>query len=365
MKKLLIVTGELSGSIYGEKLAGELSPHLKIYGVFCRDVKGVKRIYDSKKIAVFGLFEVLKKLPEIARAKRRIGEFLSKEKPDAVLLIDFPGFNLQIAREAKKRGIKVFYFIPPKLWAWGERRINKIKSVVDKLFVIFPFEVEFYRERGVEAVYVGNPLVDLVKPSSEREEFFSRWGFSVEKPLIALMPGSRKSEVEKLFPLMKEVVERLFPNFQFGLAVASSIGERWFKKEGGNGRIRLIPEEERYDLLYYATSGIIASGTASLEAALAGLPHVVVYKVNPLTFYIAKKVVRLSRISLPNIIAGDEVVPELLQGEANAERVVEALEALLFKKEKLRKELNEKVKSKLEGGAVRKLSEEILKELEA
>jgi len=361
MKKLLIVTGELSGSIYGRKIAGELSPHLRLYGVLHTEVEGVERIYDSREITAFGLFEAVKKLPQIIRAKRLIGEFLEREKPDAVLLIDFPGFNLKVAAEAKKRGIKVLYFIPPKLWAWGEGRAKKLKELVDRLFVIFPFEVEFYRRFGIEATFVGNPLFEIAKPKLRKEEFFSKTG--LKEPLYALLPGSRESEINYLLEPLLKTARSL--KGEKAIPVASTVDFEKIKKlrDRLNPRVALLGEEIRYELMACSELGVIASGTASLEAALLNLPHVVVYRLNRLTYWIAKRVVKTEFVSLPNIIAGREVVPELLQDGVNPSRILKAIEEVEKRRKEIKEALKEEVAGRLKGECFKKLREEILEEL--
>jgi lipid-A-disaccharide synthase len=260
MKKLLIVTGELSGFIYAREIVGELSPFFEIFGVFTEEVPGSRRILDSKELTAFGLFEVISKLPNILRGKRRIVSFLESEKPDAVLLIDFPGFNLQIAKEAKKRGFKVLYFIPPKVWAWGRRRVEKLRAYCDRIFVIFPFEVPFYSQFGIDVTYVGNPLVDMVKPNRKRREFLET--FEIGEPFYALLPGSRPSEIRYLLPTLKEFSESFGGNWV--IPVADTVKELF--KDFQSKNVKLVPESERYNVLRYSEAGVIASGTASLEA---------------------------------------------------------------------------------------------------
>lgn len=361
MKKLLIVTGELSGSIYGERIARELSPSLKLYGVFHREVSGVERIYDSKEITAFGLFEVLRKVPRILKAKKLISEFLDREKPEAVLLIDFPGFNLKVAQEAKKRGIKVLYFIPPKLWAWGKGRVKKIKELVDRLFVIFPFEVDFYRGFGVEATFVGNPLFDIVKPSLTKEEFSRKTGLSEE--LYCLLPGSRESEISYLLKPLLETSKVFKGNWAIPVASTVDFHRVKLKRDRINPSVKLLPESLRYDLMSNSRLGVIASGTASLEAALLNLPHVVVYRLNPLTYWVARKVVKTKFVSLPNIIAGREVLPELLQDRVEPKEILRALEEVDRKRDEIKEALREEVVNKLKENCFKRLAEEILEEL--
>ncbi|RUM44205.1 MAG: lipid-A-disaccharide synthase [Desulfurobacterium sp.] len=361
MKKLLIVTGELSGFNYVKELVPYLSSDFKLYGVFLEEVEGAERILDSKELLSFGLFEALRKLPSILRGKRKVVSFLRSERPDAVLLVDFPGFNLKIAELAKELGIKVLYFISPKFWAWGEWRVKRIKRVVDRMFVIFPFEVELYRRYSVDVTYVGNPLKDLVKPTLSSEEFLKK--FNLSRPLFALLPGSRPSEVDSLLEPMLLAVRGLKGSFALPVASSVNFGEVEERVKKVHPKVKLIPESERYNLLFSADAGVIASGTASLEASLAELPHVVVYKLHPLTFAVARRVVKIPFVSLPNIIAGKKVVAELLQDDVTPERIKGELLKVLDRKEEVKKLLREEVNSKLKGGAIKRLAEEIKLEL--
>ena len=361
MKKLLIVSGELSGSLYASKLVEELPPWVKVFGVFTGEVKGAEKLFDASTITAFGLFEGLKKLPSLIKAKRKIEEFIERERPDAVLLIDFPGFNLKVAEVAKKRGVRVFYFIPPKLWAWGAWRVKKLKALVDRLFLIFPFEVDFYRSFGVEAVFVGNPLVDMVRPELSKSEFLSKT--SLSEPLFTLMPGSRESEVNYLLKPLLETAKEF--NGSWAIPVASTVNYEKVKKlrDEVNPSVALLSQSSRYSLMAYSKAGVIASGTASLEGALSLLPHAVVYRLNSLTFALAKRLVKTKFVSLPNIIAGREILPELLQERVNPKDIRRALEGLLEREEEVRRALKEEVVERLPGGCFKRLSEELAEEL--
>jgi len=357
MKKILIITGELSGFLYAKEVVKEFPQDFRVFGVFLDEIPGTVRIYDSKELLSFGLIEVLEKLPKILEGKRKIVSFLEKEKPDAVLLIDFPGFNLKVAREAKKRGIKVFYFIPPKLWAWGKWRAKYLREYTDKVFVIFPFEEEFYRKLGVNAQFVGNPLVDIVKPEVDKEEFFRET--ELEGDFFALLPGSRPTEINYLLKPLKEFAESF--GGKWVIPVAESVRELF--RDFRSKNVRLVPENRRYSVMAYAKAGVIASGTASLEGALLGLPHVVVYKLNPLSYWVAKRLVKLPFVSLPNLIAGKEVVPELLQERVNRKELWNTFSLLLENGERVRELLKEEVASRLKGGAVKRVVEEIVSEV--
>ncbi|SNR88356.1 lipid-A-disaccharide synthase [Desulfurobacterium atlanticum] len=366
MKKLLIVTGELSGFNYAREIVKRLRGKYKITGVFLDDIDGAETLFSAKNITAFGLFEAITKLPAIRKGLKTIENYLKSGKPDAVLLIDFPGFNLKVAEIAKSQGIKVLYFISPKFWAWNYKRGEKIVKFVNRMFVIFPFEVELYRKLGFDATYVGNPLVEMVKPSKGEREFLET--LRLKNNPILLMPGSRPSEIRYLLkPLLltAKEIKKQFPYIEFVLPVAESLSFESIKNLTQNvfNNVKLVKGEEAYNCMFYSQFGIIASGTASLEAAIAGLPHIVVYKLHPLTFMVAKRVVKLPFISLPNIIAGEKVVREVLQKDVNPANLTEIFTSNFKQKEKIKEKLKMKVKPKLKGNAIENLCLEIEKEL--
>ncbi|OMH40120.1 lipid-A-disaccharide synthase [Desulfurobacterium indicum] len=362
MKKLLIVTGELSAFNYAREIVNELKNEIELYGVLLENLEGVKNIYDAKRLTAFGLFEAISKLPEIRKGLKTIKNFLKKEKPDAVLLIDFPGFNMRVTEIAKKEGIKVFYFISPKFWAWNYKRGKKIAKLVDKMFVIFPFEVKLYRKFGLEAIYVGNPLVDMVKPAIPETIFFKNYNLT-KKPIL-LMPGSRESEIKYLLETILETAVKIKiskPEEEFILPVAESLDFELISRKTKKIApfVKIVKGSEVYNAMFYSKSGIIASGTASLEAAIALLPHVVIYKLHPLTFTIAKRLVKTKYISLPNIIAEEKIVPELIQKDATPRKIKETLMEIEINNEQIKNDLSEKVKEKLKGNAIKTLCEEV------
>jgi lipid-A-disaccharide synthase len=357
--RLLVVSGELSGSLYAREVIERLRGKVELSGVFHGEVEGAEKLLDPFEITAFGIFEGVRKLPAILRAKGVIEDFLRRKKPEGALLIDFPGFNLKVASICKSLGVKVFYFIPPKLWAWGEWRIKKLKELVDRLFVVFPFEVDFYRERGVEATFVGNPLVDMVKPGEG-----GTWKRPETEELYCAMPGSRESEVKRL---LKPIMEAsLIKGGTWVVPVAESLEVDRVKEEVKrlNPKAIPLPQEERYRAMALSRAGVISSGTASLEAALLGLPHVVVYRLNRLTYALAKRLVKTPFVSLPNIIAGRELLPELLQEKVNGREIVKSLEGLLERREEIGRALLEEVRGRLKGNCFENLTQAILEELE-
>ncbi len=360
MRRLFLITGELSAQNYAEEIVGKLKGEFEIFTVSLKSIEGSKRVLDANEITAFGLFESLKKLPSVYRGFLKVKRFMEREKPDAVLLIDFPGFNLKVASLARRMGIKVLYFISPKFWAWGRGRARRIAGIVDRMYVIFPFEVDLYRRVGLDAVYVGNPVVDRVKAKVSREEFLSRFSLEEDKPIVCLLPGSRMSEIKYLLSPLLKTAKRL-KAFQFILPVAESLpfGAVKGMAEGKAGNVRLIPGAFVYDAMLYSDAGVVASGTATLEAAVAGLPHVVVYRLNRFTYQVAKRVVRVKHISLPNIVAGKEVVRELIQDDVTPENVERELLMAYRSRNRLREVLKSEVKARLKPGAVENLCSRI------
>jgi len=365
MKRLLVVTGELSALNYAKEIVRSLRDKLEIYTVSLAEIEGAKRVLDANLITAFGIFEAARKLPSIYRGFRQVKAFLKEEKPDAVLLIDFPGFNLKVAKAAKELGIKVIYFISPKFWAWGEKRGRLISKVVDRMYVIFPFEVELYRKFGLNAIYVGNPVVDRVKPLLTRDEFLRKFGISGERLTIALLPGSRFSEIKYVLPPMLQASKILGNRFQFILPVAKSLPFNVVKREvmSVNPEVKVVPGDYVYDVMFYSDVGIVTSGTATLESAVAGLPHVAVYKLNRFTYYIAKKLVKVNHIALPNIVAGKEVVRELIQDEVTPEIISDEVRRLIETRERLSEKLRSEVAIKLKPKAIERLCSFLNKDL--
>ncbi|WP_457568530.1 lipid-A-disaccharide synthase [Desulfurobacterium sp.] len=362
MKKLLIVTGELSAFNYARKIAEQLKEDAELYGVLLEELDGVKTIFNARKLTAFGIFEAITKLPQIRKGLKTIKDFLQTTKPDAVLLIDFPGFNMKVAEMARKEGIKVFYFISPKFWAWNYKRGEKIARLVDRMFVIFPFEVELFKKFNLEATYVGNPLIDMVKPDKSRESFLK--SCNLKRSPILLMPGSRDSEIKYLLPVMlktAKILKEKNPDEEFILPIASSLNFNHIKEIISSEApfIKTVHGKEAYNAMFYSRIGVIASGTASLEAAIAGLPHVVIYKLHPLTYLIAKRLVKTKHISLPNIIAGREIVPEIIQKNATPENIAKSLNFIEANAKNIKSSIKKEVTNKLKGNAIKTLCKEL------
>jgi lipid-A-disaccharide synthase len=267
-----------------------------------------------------GFIEVLKHLPYIKQVMDSMVENVRKEKPDIVLLIDYPGFNLKFARMVKKYCKKIVYYISPQLWAWGKRRIKKIKTLIDKMIVIFPFEKEFYKKNGIDVDFVGHPLLEILDDFEyqKKEDFIDKYGFTVNSKLLAVFPGSRIQEVKKHLPIVNDVLIKLLNQnkINIGLAVTSTIPLEIYKQFISDDRIKLI-KNDQYNLLKHADLALVKSGTTTVEAACFEVPMIIFYKTSFINFLIGRLLVKIDSFGMVNIIAGEKIVPELLQNEVN------------------------------------------------
>jgi lipid-A-disaccharide synthase len=335
--KYFIIAGEASGDLHASHLMAELKKRdsLAEFRFFGGDLmvgQGGELLKHYHEMAFMGLFPVLMNLHKIKRnftlAENKLLEF----KPDVLILVDYPGFNLRMASFAKSHGIKVFYYISPKIWAWKTKRVHKIKEFVDEIFTIFPFETEFYHKYGVKVNYVGNPTIDelTVRPNKNQtfEEFVVKNGLS-QKPIIALLAGSRNHEISRILPVMSKATER-FPQYQFVIAGAPSQVQEQYRRALGNYKIPVL-FGQTYDLLQHSQAALVASGTATLETAVLNVPQVVCYRIEAgrLGSWIKDQIVKVPYISLVNLITGREVVKELFQEKCTPITVGDELERIL------------------------------------
>ena len=372
MARILISAGEASGDLYaGAVTRGikQLNPEAEVFGMGgdCLREAGGEVLFDIKDHSLMGFVEVLKKLPDVWKLRNAFIDLMEKRKPDVLLTIDYPGFNMRLAKLAKERGINVVYFIAPQVWAWRPGRAADVAKVTDKIACIFPFECDFYKSYGADIEFIGHPLVDTVKPSLSRKEAEELAGKRTGHPLILLMPGSREMEIQRLLPVMLDAVKILKqkrPELDFAIpraaTIAKDILEDSIRQAGLN--IRLI-EGHNYDVMSVADLAIVTSGTVTLEAAMCGLGCEILYKSSPVSFWIAKRVVKIPNIGLPNIVAGRQIEPELLQDDCTPENIsstaLELLEPERFAQ--LQRDLQE-VKEKLgEPGAVKRVAELVLR----
>jgi lipid-A-disaccharide synthase len=332
--RFLISAGEASGELYGARLIEALRrrmPAAEFFGVTGQRMRdaGCETIIDAHQISVVGLAEVLTHLPRIYGKFKQVVREAKARRPDAAILIDFPDFNLRLAREMHALGIPAIYYVSPQLWAWRAGRIEQIKRYVRKVLVIFPFEEQFYRERGVLAEYVGHPLADEELPSVSREMFAHENRLDTSKTWIALLPGSRRKEVSLNLPGVLETAAQLDGNYQMVLPVASSLEHRWLQASVLRANIPITLTKNARSTLLHARAAIVASGTATVEAALIGTPFVMIYRVAPLTWMLGRRFVKLSRFAMVNLIAGRDVVPEFVQYDFRPDVVAAKMRELI------------------------------------
>jgi lipid-A-disaccharide synthase len=339
--RILISAGEASGEFYGatlmEALRCQLShqtppPDLEFFGVGGDQMRaaGCDLLVDAREISVVGIVEVIRHIPLIYRRFREVVREAERRRPDAAVLVDFPEFNLRLARQLHNRGVPVIYYVSPQLWAWKQGRIEQVRQYVRKMLVIFPFEERFYRERGIEAQFVGHPLADLPSPQVSREQFAAQHKLDPARQWIALLPGSRRGEVSRIFPTLLEAAQLLGPEYVYIVPVASTLDAGWVASflRGHAGPQIAFTRDARSSLLH-ARAAAVASGTSTLEAALIGTPFTMVYRVAPLTWSLGRRLVKVDRFAMVNLIAERDVVPELVQGEFTPQRVCAELRRLI------------------------------------
>ena len=333
-KTIMIVAGEASGDLHGANLVRamqECDPTLAFYGVggIHLEKAGVELIAHAADMAVVGLTEVFSKLGMILKVMGKLKASFKTRKPDLVILIDYPDFNLSLAKAARKKGIKVFYYISPQIWAWRKGRINQIRRTVDTMAVILPFEEELYHRAGVDATFVGHPLLDTVRTRYLRAEALGHFGLRQGAKTVGLLPGSRQSEVIKLLPVMLQtaaILKEKLTDVQFVLPLADTLEPAFVSAilDAYNVDVKMI-SGEIYDVIAVSDIAVVASGTATLETALLETPMIIVYKISPLSYALGRLFVHVAHIGLVNIIAGKTIVPEFIQDDASPERLAEVL----------------------------------------
>ena len=372
MSRILISAGEASGDLHAGSVTRaikQLEPEAEIFGMGgdCLREAGGEVLFDIKDHSVMGFVEVLKRLPDIWKLRSAFIELMDRRKPDVLLTIDYPGFNMRLAKLAKERGIKVVSFIAPSAWAWRPSRAAGVVKVVDKIASIFPFEYDLYKSYGADIEFVGHPLVDTIKPSLPRTEAEQLAGKRAGHPLVLLMPGSRTMEIQRLLPDMlaaAKILKQMRPDIDIAMPRAVTIAREMLEAPIKQAGLDIkLTEGHNYDVMSVADLAIATSGTVTLEAALCGLGCEILYKASPISFWIAKQVVEIPHIGLPNIVAGRLIEPELLQDDCIPEKIAgTALELLEPKRyELLQKDLQE-VKEKLGApGAVKRVAELVLR----
>lgn len=345
MPRIFLSAGEASGEHYGAmfiEALRKIDPGVEVFGMGGKRMEdlGCRCIVRSEDMAVMGLAEVIRHLPHIHRQYRLIKQSLREMRPDVAVLIDYPGFHLRVARDLHRLGIPVVYFVSPQLWAWKKRRIKQVERYVDRMLVIFPFEEKFYRDHGVEATYVGHPLADVPLPTISRSDFAAQYGLDASKDWVGLLPGSRDKEIRLNLPEIKKAADALKMDCEFLLPVAATLHakhiagiRRMIGVGSGTGhsdtsRITLVNDARA--ALFHSRASVVASGTATIEAALIGNPFLVVYRVSAATYAVVRHIVSVPFVAMVNLVAGRAVVPELIQDNFTATNVVTRLRELLM-----------------------------------
>ncbi|MEY2393858.1 MAG: lipid-A-disaccharide synthase, partial [Acidobacteriaceae bacterium] len=358
--RILISAGEASGEMYGAQLIEALrrrDSSLEFFGVGGEKMRaaGCDTVIDAKDLSVVGITEILSHLPKIWGLFHKLIAEANRREPDLAIVIDSPAFNWRVARQMKKRGIPVVYYVCPQFWAWRQGRVRLLRKYVDKALVIFPFEEKFYRDRGVDAEFVGHPLAELPRPAITRDEYATQHGLDPRKQWITLMPGSRAKELRMNLPGILEAANLLGPEYEFLLPVAPTLDRDWIerltlstlregttssraaqssKASSSTAESRALPEfvhqvPDALPALSHSRAGIIASGTATVEAAMMETPFVMVYRVTPLTYFLGRSTVKVQHFAMVNLIAGERVVPELVQKEFTAEAVAAEMNRII------------------------------------
>ena len=345
--KYYIIAGEASGDLHGSNLVASIrqkDPAAKIraWGGEKMRRNGANVVKNYHDLAFMGFVEVVMNLQTILKNIKYCKKDITEFKPDALILIDYPGFNLRIAKWAKKKGFKVFYYISPQIWAWKRRRVHTIKKVVDKMLCILPFEKKFYDNYDVDCQFVGHPLLDEIAKIEpvDKQKFYKANRLNPKKEIIALLPGSRKPEVSRMLTVMLDVV-KMFPSYQFVVACAPSLPVSYYKKIiGEKANVRLVLNRT-YQLLQLSSAAVVTSGTATLETALLDVPEVVCYKANKISYLIARQVAKVKYICLVNLIMDRLVVKELIQNDMTANNIRDELQSLLNSSKRQKKLLEE------------------------
>jgi len=352
--KIMISAGEASGDLHGSGMVRELlklQPDLEISGIGGDKMRqqGVQLFYHINELSVLGFWDVLKRFAFFKKVYSDLVSAMDKIQPGLLILIDYPGMNLKLARAAQKRGIKVLYYIAPQVWAWGANRIQKMVQLVDKMAVIIPFEEKMFRDAGIDAQFVGHPLLETVNSKVKKNDFFQTKGQHEDQKVVGLIPGSRPLEVKRLLPEMLKTVRQLrkkHPEIQTIISKADSVADNVYQEIiQNNNQVKLL-ENSTYEIMNHSDLLIVASGTATLESALFTTPLIIVYKVDRLSYLIGKQLIKIDSIGLVNVIAQRKIVPEFVQGQFRHEQLIPEMESLLFHQQRRSEMINELKKIK-------------------
>jgi len=375
-KNIIVITGEASGDAHAGRMISELKqlrPDISVRGIGGDNMReaGADIMVDFSELAVMGIVEVLKRYRHIKNIFNQLILELKTNKPDLLVLVDYPGFNLKLAKHAKKLGIPVLYYISPKVWAWRAGRVKTIKRYVDKMAVLFPFEVPIYQNADVPVTCVGHPLVDAVKNALTSKQAKIKMGFKLNRRVIGLFPGSRRSEIDNLLPVMLDAAERIqqrHSNVDVVLPVAPGIDETYLNAILAKSAVSVkVVNNQFYELTAACDAIVAASGTVTLEIALLAVPHFITYRVSPISYHILSRLIKIPYVGLCNIVTGKPVVLELLQDDVTAERLEKELTALLTDPDSKSKaeKINKQILSALgPSGGARNAAQEILSMLD-
>ncbi|MGM9519697.1 MAG: lipid-A-disaccharide synthase [Phascolarctobacterium sp.] len=372
MAKILISAGEASGDIHAAAVTAALKridSTTEVFGMGGDELRaaGGEVLFDIKEHGVMGFVEVIKKLPDLFKLRSDFARVMDERKPDCLVVVDYPGFNMKLAKVAHDKGIPVVSYIAPSAWAWNKGRAKNVAKIVDKVACIFPFEYDVYKEAGAPVEFVGHPLLDIVHPAMERAEAEAWVGKESDRPLVLLMPGSRLMEIEKMLPILLEgakLLKKQMPQVQFAMPRAGTIPMELLQSKIKASSLEIkITEGHNYDLFSVADLALATSGTVTLEAALCGLPSVIVYRTSALNAFIARRVINIPNIGLPNIVAGRQILPELLQEDFTPAKVANTAMELLAPERRSQLEANLAfMKARLgEPGAVNRVAQLILR----
>lgn len=376
MKDVMIIAGEASGDLHGAKLVKNVKgkqADINFYGIGGEHMRaaGVRTYVDSKDMAVVGLVEILAHRKVIFGALNKMREMITTKPPDLLILVDYPEFNLRLAAHAKKHGVKVLFYISPQIWAWRQYRVKKIKRLVDMMAVVFPFEAAFYLKHQVPVEFVGHPLVDEVKPSASKIELQHAFGLDADKTTIGLFPGSRKSEIKRLFAIILQsarLLKQRHPNLQFVLPLSNTLDPADLQpllSEYSDLAISVI-QDRPYDVMHVSDLILTVSGTVTLEIALIGTPLVIINKLATFTYMLVRRLLKIDHIGLCNIVANKRIAPELIQHDATPQRIAQTMSSLLENPQTLQsmhEELATIEKMLGAGGGIGKISDLTLKML--
>jgi len=333
-RRILISAGEASGENYGAQFITALrglQPGMEFFGVGGDRMReaGCDTVVDTRELAVVGITEILSRLPRIYGEFRKLIHQADQRRPDAAVVIDSPAFNLKVAREMHRRGVPVVYYVSPQFWAWRQGRVRLIRKYFRKALVIFPFEEEFYRNYGVDAEFVGHPLAQIARPSTSRDNFAQQYGLDPEKTWIGLLPGSRVKEVRMNLPTMLQAAATMGREYEFLLPVAPTLDHDFLQRMVAGSKAAIQLTSGSLVTLANCRAAVVASGTATVEAAAMDTPFVMIYRVTPLSWALGRRLVKVNRFAMVNLLAGGEVVPELVQDKFTAHNVVTELEKIL------------------------------------